>query len=200
MKFRVGRIAVRSGLALVAGLMVLMAACGDAGDGADTPTVRDPEVSGEALPSYAPAGPDGAIGRLAPEVRGSDFDGNAVAIVNDGRLKALVFLAHWCPHCQEEVPDVQGWVDAGGKPTSVDLYAVATAIDENRSNYPPDAWLEREGWTSPVLADTNDTVLRAFGLTAFPTWVFISADGTVALRVAGALGAAQLTALFQGVR
>ena len=200
MTIRIRGIAVTAGLALAVGLMVLTIACGEADNGADAPTVRDPEISGEALPSHAPAGPDGAIGRLAPEVRGTDFDGNAVAIVNDGRLKAVVFLAHWCPHCQKEVPDVQAWVDGGGKPASVDLYAVATAIDESRSNYPPDAWLERERWTSPVLADTNDTVLRAFGLTAFPTWVFISADGTVALRVAGALGATQLTTLFQGVR
>lgn len=196
----VARTAGLAALTLAAGLMTLMAACGEAADGGDAMVVRDPEITGDALPSYAPAGPDGAIGRPAPEVRGTDFDGHAVAIANDGRLKAVVFVAHWCPHCQEEIPDVQAWIDAGGKPTSVDIYAVATAIDEARSNYPPDAWLEREGWTSPVLVDTNDTVLRAFGLTAFPTWVFISADGTVALRVAGALGATQLTALFQGVR
>ena len=200
MKIPVGRLTVRAGLALAAGLLVVMAACGEAGEGADATVVKDPEISGDALPSYSPAAPDGAVGRPAPEVRGTDFEGNPVAIVNDGRFKAIVFLAHWCPHCQEEVPDVQDWIDGGGKPESVDVYGVATAIDETRSNYPPDAWLEREGWTSPLLADTNNSVLRAFGLTAFPTWVFVSADGTVALRVPGALGAAQLTALFQGVR
>ena len=74
------------------------------------------------------------------------------------------------------------------------------AIDEGASNYPPDDWLEREAWTSPVLVDTNDSVLGAFGLTAFPTWVFINADGTVALRIGGAIGQSQLTALFKGLR
>ncbi|MDE2991342.1 MAG: TlpA disulfide reductase family protein [Chloroflexota bacterium] len=195
----VARIAGLVGLALAAGLLVLLAACGEAGDGADAAAVRDPEVTGDPLPAFSPTAPDRALGLPAPEVRGTNFAGSSVAIVNDGRLKAVVFLAHWCPHCQREVPDVQQWVDAGGKPTSVDIYAVATAIDQTRSNYPPDAWLEREGWTSPVLVDTNDSVLRAYGLTGFPTWVFISADGTVALRVAGALGAAQLKVLFQGV-
>ncbi len=115
-------------------------------------------------------------------------------------MKVVLFLAHWCSHCQTEVPEVQDWIDGGGKPDNVDLYGVATAIEEEGANYPPDAWLERERWTSPVLVDTNDTVLRAFGLTAFPTWVFINADGDVALRIGGAIGAEQLTALFRGLR
>ena len=51
-----------------------------------------------------------------------------------------------------------------------------------------------------MLVDTNDSVLGAFGLTAFPTWVFINADGTVALRIGGAIGQSQLTALFNGLR
>ncbi len=200
MKFRAGRIAVRSGLALAAGLLVLLAACGEAGDTADADAVRDPEVTGDPLPAFAPTAPDSALGLPAPEARGTDFNGRDVAIVNDGRMKVVLFLAHWCPHCQTEVPAVQDWIDGGGKPDNVDLYGVATAIDEEASNYPPDAWLEREGWTSPVLVDTNDTVLRAFGLTGFPTWVFINADGAVALRIGGAIGAEQLTALFRGLR
>ncbi len=200
MKTRVSRIARLGGLALVVGLICLMAACGEPGDDAGTATVGDPEITGDALPGYVPSGPDSALGRPAPQVRGSDFDGRGVAIVDDGRMKVLVFLAHWCSHCQDEVPEVQAWVNSGGKPEGVDLYGVATAIDEGRSNYPPDAWLEREGWTPPVLVDTNDSVLRAFGLTSFPTWVFINADGTVALRIGGAIGQSQLTVLFKGLR
>ena len=196
----VARTAGSAVLALAAGLMVLMTACGEAGNGADTTAVRDPEITGEPLPGFTPTAPDSALGLPAPEVRGTDFDGRSVAIVNDGRMKVVLFLAHWCSHCQDEVPEVQAWIDGGGKPDTVDLYGVATAIEEEGSNYPPDAWLEREGWTSPVLVDTNDTVLRAFGLTAFPTWVFINADGAVALRIGGAIGAEQLTALFRGLR
>ena len=30
------------------------------------------------------------------------FDGADVAIANDGRAKLILFLAHWCPHCQEQ--------------------------------------------------------------------------------------------------
>lgn len=196
----VARTAGLAGVALAAGLMALMAACGEPGEEAGIGVVRDPEITGDPLPDYTPTAPDSALGLPAPEVRGTDFDGRSVAIVNDGRMKVVLFLAHWCSHCQTEVPEVQDWIDGGGKPDNVDLYGVATAIEEEGSNYPPDAWLEREGWTSPVVVDTNDTVLRAFGLTAFPTWVFINADGAVALRIGGAIGAEQLTALFGGLR
>ena len=196
----VARSVVLAGVALAAGLMALMAACGEPGEAAGDGVVRDPEISGDPLPDYTPTAPDSALGLPAPEVRGTDFNGRSVAIVNDGRMKVVLFLAHWCAHCQSEVPEVQAWIDGGGKPENVDIYGVATAIEEEGSNYPPDDWLEREGWTSPVLVDTNDTVLRAFGLTAFPTWVFINADGAVALRIGGAIGAEQLTALFRGLR
>ncbi|MCY3914109.1 MAG: TlpA disulfide reductase family protein [Chloroflexi bacterium] len=189
-----------AGLAFAVGLMAAIAACGEVGDDSGTGVVQDPEITGEPLPGFTPTAPDSALGLPAPEVRGTDFDGRSVTIVNDGRMKVVLFLAHWCSHCQDEVPEVQAWIDGGGKPDNVDLYGVATAIEEDGSNYPPDAWLEREGWTSPVLVDTNDTVLRAFGLTAFPTWVFINADGAVALRIGGAIGAEQLAALFRGLR
>jgi thiol-disulfide isomerase/thioredoxin len=104
----------------------------------------------------------------------------------------IMFVAHWCPHCQVEVPVVQQWVDDGGLPDGVDLVAVSTAIDSRRPNYPPGAWLEREGWTAPVLVDGNDAGARAAGLSAYPFFVGVDADGEVVGRVSGELTADQL--------
>ena len=101
---------------------------------------------------------DPAIGRPAPQVHGFDFDGTPVAITADGRPKVAIFLAHWCPHCQAEVPLIQSWIEAGGVPDGVDLVSIATGIDSAAPNYPPDAWLEREGWTVPVIADPTNSV------------------------------------------
>lgn len=80
-------------LALVVGMVPLVAACGEGEDGGAS--VRDPEVSGTRLAAFQQPVPDSAAGQPAPEVRGTSFDGTAVAITNDGRTKALVFLAHW---------------------------------------------------------------------------------------------------------
>ena len=80
-------------LALVVGMVPLVAACGEGEDGGAS--VRDPEVSGTRLAAFQQPVPDSAAGQPAPEVRGTSFDGAAVSITNDGRTKALVFLAHW---------------------------------------------------------------------------------------------------------
>ena len=93
-------------------------------------------------------------------------------------------------------PLVQAWIDSGAAPTDVDIVAVATAIDPNRPNYPPDAWLEGEGWTPPVIVDPAGSVAEAYGLSALPFWVFVNADGTVAGRLAGELPIADLESVI----
>jgi thiol-disulfide isomerase/thioredoxin len=147
------------------------------------------------LPAFASTTNDAAVGRPIPEVDGRSFDGTPVRITADGRPKLIVFLAHWCPHCQREVPVVQAWLDAKGMPAGVDLISVATAIDPNRPNYPPDAWLAREHWEVPVIVDADNQIAARYGLTAFPFWVAVAADGTVAQRLTGELTPDQLDAL-----
>jgi thiol-disulfide isomerase/thioredoxin len=156
-----------------------------------------PVISGASLPEFANPAADTAVGMPAPEVRASDFDGTPVAIEDDGRPKVVLFIAHWCPHCQREVPLIQDWVDSGAVPDGVDLISVATSIDPARPNYPPDAWLAREGWTVPVIADPTNSVASAYGLPAFPYWVFIGADGTVKARAVGELPIANIETVIR---
>ncbi len=157
--------------------------------------VQPPVITGSPLPPFQGPDNDAAVGLPAPEVSGSDFAGTPVSIEPDGRAKVILFLAHWCPHCQTEVPLVQTWVSAGGVPDGVDLVSVATGIDPSQPNYPPDAWLEREGWTVPVIADPTNSVAEAYGLTAYPLWVFVGSDGTVVARAAGEMTIPDLEAL-----
>lgn len=163
-----------------------------ASGGASAATSSAPTISGGQLPDFQNPNGDPAVGLMAPEVTGTDFAGKTVKIAHDGRAKAVMFIAHWCPHCQAEVPLVEAWVKAGGVPSTVDMVSVATSIDPTRPNYPPDAWLQREGWTVPVIVDSTNAVASAYGLTAFPYWVFIGADGKVKARTAGELPVADL--------
>lgn len=159
-----------------------------------------PVITGTPLAGFpGPGVTDPAVGQAAPEVSGAAFDGTPVAIEADGRPKVILFLAHWCPHCQEEVPVIQAWVTAGGVPAGVDLFAVATAIDPAAPNYPPDAWFAREGWTSPVIVDPTNSVAEAYGLTAFPFWVFVGPDGNVRARTIGEVSIADLEAAIRGL-
>jgi thiol-disulfide isomerase/thioredoxin len=172
-------------IALVAAVLLT----GSAGGG----EAGEPTFEGEVLPFFESTANDAAVGLQAPTIAGLDFEGNDVVLEPDGTPTALVFLAHWCPHCQVEVPRVQSWLDSGGGVDGVQIFSVATSINSARENYPPSEWLEREGWTSPVIRDdTGNTLHSSFGAGGFPYWVFLNGDGTVAARTTGELDIATL--------
>lgn len=181
---------VAAGALIVAAAIAILATGGN-----DEPQAVPPahvRVTGESLPPFA-EGEDPAVGMPAPTLQGEDFEGAPMTIGDDRRPKAIVFLAHWCPHCQREVPLIQNWLETAGAPEGVDLYSVATSIDPSEPNYPPDAWLHREGWTVPVLVDdSNNSAATAYGLTAFPYFVFVDAEGTVVARTTGEITIEQL--------
>ena len=151
----------------------------------DPDAFAEVEATGTALPRFSGEA-DPAIGMPAPEISGFDFEGDTVEITNDGKGKVILFVAHWCPYCQQEIPVVRDWFDTAVLPDDVDVYSVSTLTEFGRSNYPPRTWLEQEGWNIPLIVDDDlDTVAEAFGLNAVPFWVFIDTDGTVAGRHAG---------------
>jgi thiol-disulfide isomerase/thioredoxin len=157
-------------------------------------------VSGDSLETL-PEGPDPAIGVTAPGLEGQSFDGSSVEIDDDGRPKVLVFLAHWCPHCQVEVPRIADWLAENGAPNDVDIYGVATGTSEERPNFPPSSWLEREGWDLPTLVDSEDGIAAsAYGLSAFPFFVTLDSDHEVVARGSGELSTEQWESLLDAAR
>ena len=126
-----------------------------------------------------------AVGATAPTITGASFDGTPITI-GPGRPTLVVFLAHWCPHCQREVPVLVEWQQDGGVPAGLDVIGVATATTPQRDNYPPSDWLSREGWPWPVMADSSTAdALIAMGGDAFPFFVLLDADGKVIARQSG---------------
>jgi thiol-disulfide isomerase/thioredoxin len=196
---------VAIGLVLLLGLVVIAIAALGGGDDADTAgdgalieeTAEPVEVSGESLPEFSTSEGDPALGLTFPTLSGVDLDGEPMTIGGTGRPTLVVFLAHWCPHCQREVPVVQEWVDGGNLPDDVDLMTVSTSIDPSRPNYPPSAWLADEGWTAPTLVDPDNAAAAAAGLSAFPFFVVVDADGQVVARVSGELTTDQLDQLVE---
>ncbi len=147
-------------------------------------------VSGDALPALTDAAADSAIGQPIPSLTGIDLSGEPMTIAPSEGPMAIVLLAHWCGVCQAEVPILVDYLASTGMPDGVELVTIATSIDAARPNYPPSTWLEREGWTATTLVDdANSGALRALGLSAFPGFVFVDADGRVVQRTTGQLPA-----------
>lgn len=169
-----------------------------AGGAISSPAETQPvTVVGEALPPRE-ADVDPAIGMTAPTLKGFRFDGSPIDIAPDGRAKMVVFLAHWCPHCNREIPVLQSWADGGGVPTDLDIIGVSTGVNAQRDNYPPSRWIADKAWTWPVLADSaNSDAAVAYGVGRFPTFVIVGADGKVKVRSSGELPVAALDALVK---
>ncbi len=164
----------------------------------------EPEISGEALPLTLDSNPidptqDPAFGLAIPEVIGQDFDGNTVEIKRDEPM-ALLFVSHSCPHCQDEIPEVQAWLDAGGGVNGVEIITVSTVANSAASNWPPSSWLEGEGWEPDVIADDSDSsVFTAFGGQTIPYWVFVGGDGNVTQRTSGRMQIPAIEAAMQAI-
>jgi thiol-disulfide isomerase/thioredoxin len=176
-----------AGAVVVIGLVaVVLSGAGSSGS-THPDLLGAPVVTGDSLAPFAPGASDAEAGRPVPAVVGADFAGNPVSIENDGKAKMIIFLAHWCPNCQAEVPQVVSWLAQNQVPDDVELVTVATSISRVRENFPPSDWLERENWPLPVILDSSASAVgNAYGVSAYPMWAMVDADGNLVTRISGA--------------
>ena len=186
---------------IVVGVIVVLAAVvailltSGTGTAAAEPAARL-TVSGAPLATLPTEGSDPAIGMTLPTLTGIGPDGAAVVIGPTGAPQIVAVVAHWCSHCQAEVPRIVAWLRDNSLPGGVTITTLSTSIDPARPNYPPSSWLAREGWTAPVLTDdAASSGLAALGIPSFPGFVFVHGDGTVAGRMVGELDPDQLAAI-----
>ncbi len=142
------------------------------------------EILGEPIPA------DTGIGYAAPAFRAQPNNSEETITVDpaDGTVRLIGFFAHWCPHCQREVPRVSQWIAENGIPEGVEIIAVSTAVREGAPNYPPSEWFINENWPTQILVDSEDNgIATAYGLGGFPYCVLIDATGTVVHQSSGEL-------------
>lgn len=176
-------VAVAVGVALLAGRDA------EQRERSDVPQVSDVSIEGVQLPRFEGEEPDPAMEMRAPAFAATSFDGTEVSVLpGDGTAKVIGFFAHWCPHCQRELPRISDWMADNQLPAGVEVIAVSTSVEAGGPNYPPSAWFEEEQWPAVVVRDSaEDEIGNAYGLRGFPYTVGIDADGRVVARVAGEL-------------
>lgn len=142
------------------------------------------EILGDPIPVNAD------IGAAAPAFKAQPNNSRQPIMVDpaDGTVRLIGFFAHWCPHCQREVPRVAKWLAENGMPEEIEIIAISTAVREGAPNYPPSEWLIDENWPTQVLVDNEEGELAtAYGLGGFPYWVLVDATGTAVHRSSGEL-------------
>ena len=185
-------------VALAAGIAVF-ASGGNDSTASDTTAVTVPggvaaaeyqkvSVDGDALEPLGKDAADPALGKVAPNISGYTFNGFPVSVkpATDGSPALLVFLAHWCPHCNAEMPRLIKWYDAGLVPDDLRVIGVATASRKDQANWPPSEWMQSFDWPFEVMADTetNDAAV-SYGVDGYPFMVVLDKDGKVAARHSG---------------
>jgi thiol-disulfide isomerase/thioredoxin len=177
------------GVVVVLGIVAIVIASGSGGgeSSGGVDQFGTPKVSGTALTPYSSFGRDPAVGEQAPTVRGQSFAGRPVAIAPDGKPRMIVFLAHWCPHCNVEAPKLAAYLDEHGLPANVDLTIVPTGSNSSAPNWPPSEWVKDIGLgnVQTLVDDEQGTVAAAYGLTAYPFIVMLDAQGKVLDRTSG---------------
>jgi cytochrome c biogenesis protein CcmG/thiol:disulfide interchange protein DsbE len=185
----------------------------DGGEAATLPAGQqafgDVTIEGDELPEYVKGQEDDpAVGEPAPTLIGESPTGEPVTIDPADGPMVVAFLAHWCPHCQAEVPrivDLASESPDGDTIEGVPFAAVLTGSDPTLDNFPPGEWLTNEGWPAPALLDNEPEsgqipdAFRAYGVSGFPFLVAIDADGNVAARSSGELGDEGLQEFFAQV-
>ena len=203
---------------IVAAVVAAVVLSGGSDEAADASTVQDvsaaariptggsvrqvsfAEAAGESLPRFDPSVvPDPGVGMQAPAITAAYFDNVETTInLDDGTPRVLIFVAHWCPYCQKEIPAIASWFSTNGIPGNVEVVVISTSVDQGQPNYPSSDWLLREEWPLPVLRDSDSGDLATgYGLSAFPFTVGVSGSGEVVSRTTGQTPTPQWEALLQ---
>ena len=160
----------------------------------------DPAESAPAgyLPRFVQGQADTAIGLQLGVLTGPDaYTGDLVTIdPADGTKRMWMVWAHWCPYCQQELPELAASHDSFATAyPDIEITTITSSIDPTRGN-PLADYLETSQFPFPVIVDGDLAIAGQLGVSAFPFWIVTDGDGTVLLRSAGYLGQERVAGLM----
>ena len=128
----------------------------------------------------APEAAQRSGGGRAPDFKLESTDGSTISLADlKGKPLVINFWASYCPPCKAEMPLLQKDVGASS--------AHLVLVNEGESREVAASFLRGLGIQQPSLLDTDLEVGRAYGISAYPTTVFVKADGTIDRRQVGEL-------------
>ena len=189
----------------IAGAVVL----GTSGGSSDTTTDTVVTVPGGVQPAeyqkvsstgglLAPlpeTGADTETGKSVAVLKGYDLQGRPVTIdpAGEGKATMVVFLAHWCPHCNREIPVLNKWRESGEVPTGLRVVGITTGSKADQANWPPSKWMTAMKWPFEVMADSEaQEAAAAYGVAGYPFIAFVGANGKITARTSGEIPVEQL--------
>ena len=123
---------------------------------------------------------------LAPDFTVYDREGNPVRLSDYfGKPIVLNFWASWCGPCRMEMPEFDAkYQQLAGE---VEFLMVNMTDGARETVEIASRLVEQEGYSFPVLYDTDSHAATVYGVYSLPTTYFIDADGCAVAQATGAL-------------
>lgn len=99
-----------------------------------------------------------------------------------GKTIFLNFWGTWCHPCRAEMPDIQSLYETQeteGENGVIILGIAAPNYGQEKDEQGIKDFLKENGYTYPVLIDTDAELFKAYGIYSFPTTYMIDRDGNV---------------------
>ncbi|MCR4831644.1 MAG: redoxin family protein [Pseudobutyrivibrio sp.] len=107
-----------------------------------------------------------------------------------GKVVFLNFWATWCPPCREEMPYIQELYEEYSGQEDPDVVILAVAFPNLGSETDVEgikSFLDKNGYTYPVLMDEDASLMLPYYVTAYPTTYMIDPDGNVLGYIPGSM-------------
>jgi peroxiredoxin len=121
-------------------------------------------------------------GRYAPDFKLELINGEEFNLSETVGKKVIVlnFFATWCGPCREEMPELVSYY---GKHRHEPFLMIGIDADEKEKKV--EDFILEHNVTFPVGIDRDEKIQKLFGVTSYPTTVFIGTDGTVKIYEMG---------------
>lgn len=130
----------------------------------------------------------------APDFTVLDYNGNEVNLSDfKGKPVVINFWATWCYYCKEEMPDFNS---AYEKYPDVEFLMINATDGYQETIESAKAYYEDEGYNFNIYFDTEMDAVNTYGITGFPTTIFVDAEGNI---ITGASGMLDLETLEKGI-
>ncbi|RME43324.1 MAG: hypothetical protein D6796_13255 [Caldilineae bacterium] len=120
-------------------------------------------------------GAAGAPVRPAPDFTLVTLEGETVHLRDyRGQVVLVNFWASWCPPCVAELPAIHAFYQAHRQEGFVVL-----AVNAEEGAATVQNFVQREGFTFPVLLDAHGGVMNRYGVRALPTTFIVDRQGNI---------------------
>jgi thiol-disulfide isomerase/thioredoxin len=120
---------------------------------------------------------------FAPEFTATTSDGKQVTLADvKGKIVLIDFWATWCPPCRASVPEIK---ELRKKYRPDQLVVLSVSADDKKSAWSDYIASHEMNWPQSWDKGNNPSLLDAFDVHSFPTYVLFDGEGIIRERVNG---------------